>query len=160
MLHRNNTQLQRIRAANPPFSLGHKRVFRRSKAIKNRHGVQADKAPVGRRIQNGPINYVGKGCGPIEHDQGFALLRAGLHDVGKGRNVGVKANAQILEVVHDDVHAVEVGRCGLTARTVERNQAQSRRGVPDGIHLFARRCRAPKSVLGSKHQAQIYAATQ
>ena len=122
--------------------------------------MQTDKTPVPSSIEYWPVDHVGKRARAVKHNEGLLVLCAGLHDINKGRNVGIKTDAQVLKVVNDYVDAVHVGGGRPAAVPIKRNKAQSRLLVSRGLHLLACRRSTPESVLWGEDKPQVHPAAK
>ena len=63
------------------------------------------------------------GVRAVEHHERQLVLRRGVHDFEQRRNVGIRAGADVLDVIHQRVNAREhrVGRArGLAVEAVDR----------------------------------------
>ncbi len=106
-------------------------------------------------FQDRAIDIPAVGIGAVEHDHGLFLLRAGLHDIGHGADIGVKARADVLDVKEDDVDIRQLCGGRLFVAAVEGDKGNPRLGVLAVADVLAGVVVTPETVLRCENLADV-----
>ena len=91
----------------PTFSGCHPGKLPDGQSVHNGNRGNAHKAFV-TRYEHRAVNVVAVGVGTVKDHDGFTLFSGSFKHVKKGRNVGLKAGANILNVKDDNVYVGQV----------------------------------------------------
>ena len=144
-------------AAQLLFRIYHARQLARGKAVTDAKRVRSDKAAVFRLQQAALHRHAVQRCGTVQHDQLPARRGAVLHDVEQRGDEGVKARAQILNVIDHRVQRFQTFRRDMPAllAAVQAVYRQARRAVAGNIvHILPRAVFAVHSMLRAEKAYQ------
>ena len=119
------------------------------------HRVHAHEGPQ-REVEHRPVNITTVRIWAVEYDHSDIIFCARLHDIMKGRDIGIEAATNVLDVEDDIVETFELLGSGLFVLSIERDYRQSRRGVFTASHRAARFDIATKAVFGTENLDHLY----
>jgi hypothetical protein len=129
--------------------------FAHREPVAHHHRPGTDEAFPARQ-QPRPLDGPSRGIGPVEHPHCLAVLRRRFEDVEQGRDIGIDAAAEILQV--DEYHVERVHR--LTRRAphlaikAEHRHAIGRIGEVRGLHHIVLKVTA-NAMLRPEHRGDI-----
>ena len=151
-----DAQLQAVEAVQPLLALDHAGELADGQAVHDGDRVLADEGAQ-RRLQHESRDVVAaERIGPIENDEGDARCSGRLHGEPHGRDVGVEANADILNVENQDIHVAQHPRRRLPGGAVEAENGNAGLGIDAIADFGASLGGAAKSVLRGKDRGELH----
>ena len=124
-------------------------------AVAHRDRAGADEA-LPARTKRQPLDRSAGGIGPVEHPHALAMLGGGFEHVKQGRDVGVDAAAEVLQVDQDRVERAHrlAGRAAVLAVEAEDGDSVGRVGEVRGLHHIVLEV-AADAMLGAEHGGHV-----
>ena len=140
----------------PAFAVDHAGQFAERHAVHDRNRVHADERAM-LRFEHRAVHIESVRIGTVQYDQLLAVRRAGFHQVVHRREIGVIAQADILDVEQQHVEPLH-DRVGRTlGRAVYRHDVDSGFPVAVARDAFSRIGLPPEAVLGREDDPNVHA---
>ena len=138
-LHLDDPQIEVVETGQQLLALDQASQLADRHAVHDRDGVLADEGGELRLEHEARHILAAERIGPVEHDEGNARRGRGLHGEAHGRDVGVEAHADVLDVEHQHVDVAQHGGRRLLGCAVqaEHGHADRRHRPPSPTRLPA-----------------------
>lgn len=111
-------------------------------------------------IQDRSVDIESIRIGPVEDNKRAMVLDGGLDIFLQGGDIGIEADAYVLDIEEHDVHAFQIGGRGFAFAAIEGDNGYACFGIDGAVDMFAGIGVASEAMFGGKDLCNVYASLQ